>query len=422
MIWDYKNILTRRLFLWAGLSILAGLVMSLFCDGIWQSFGILTLVWGLFDSGQSLLALRRAGNQLGRLHTRDEEEKETGRVRKRLWYTAAFGALLLAGASVVVYFWQPDSPFWRGAGIGMVAQCVFQIIFSIRHALKVPEPLQLPHLPLFTHPDHEPFLFEGGKPAAVLVHGFPGTALEMRHLGKALNESGWTVRGMRLPGFGPDLVNVIQYNNDDWVAAVLKEINALRKEGHAPLLLVGFSFGGGLALQAAAREPIDGLVLIAPLTWHEPRAGKVVLDFIRALLPLSIYPFRYIRPEHPMIEEEFLQYLPEIHLDDPEQAHEIPYLQMPLYILDQVRAVGREALTAATDVHVPTLLIQGTQDKVIHFSAIKYLRKRLGGPVTYETVDGSHSLTMPHNPAFDDVKTKITAFAEKISSSAEQRD
>jgi len=417
MIWDYENVLTRRLFLWAVVNILVGIGLMIFADGLWVPFGLQLLIWGAVEVGLAWCGMRMAGKQLYKRHAREEEEKEAARVRRVLWYAAGLGALVLACAAVSVYFWQPESLFWRGAGIGMLVQCIFLIVFCMRHALKVPEPLQFPHLPLFTHPDHEPFLFIGGKPAAVLVHGFPGTALEMRHLGKALNEAGWTVRGMRLSGFGPDLANVIQYSNEDWVSEIQGELKALREEGHTPLLLVGYSFGGGLALQVSARESLDGLALLAPLTWREPHWGKIVLNYARMLLPLSIYPFRHVRPEHPMVEEEFLQYLPEIHLDDPEHARELPYLQLPLCVLDQIREVGREALTAAPDVHTPTLLIRGTQDKMIHLNAIKYLKDRLGGPVTFETVDSPHSLTMPHNPAFEDVKTKITTFAEKIASS-----
>jgi carboxylesterase len=286
----------------------------------------------------------------------------------------------------------------------------------MQHAFRVPDPFQLPHLPIFTHPDHEPFLFEGGKPACLLVHGFPGTSLEMRPLGHCLNEAGWTARGMRLPGFGPDLADVIDFNNETWVRSILDELKTLRDAGHSPLLLVGYSFGGGLSIQAAARLPLDGLVLIAPLTWHEPAGIKVIFDFTRALLPLRFAPFQRIPivGSHPLDGIE--PFFPEIDFESPEQIREFQHLQLPLYVLDQLREVGRKALAAAPEVHTRTLLIQGMQDRVIQPERTNFLHNRLNAPIIYKEVNGAHHLTMPHNPAFEDVKSNVITFAELITS------
>ncbi len=46
----------------------------------------------------------------------------------------------------------------------------------------------------FNGPEHADFTIPGGDPAALLVHGFPGTPAEMRPLAEALNERGWTAR------------------------------------------------------------------------------------------------------------------------------------------------------------------------------------------------------------------------------------
>jgi len=342
-------------------------------------------------------------------------------MRKHLWIINALCVVLATGGAALVYFMGMDSLRWLGTGCGVILQGAFLFIFSMQHALRVPDPLQLPHLPLFTHPDHEPFLFEAGEPGAVLIHGFPGTALEMRPLGRALADAGWTVRGMRLPGFGPELADVINYSNEEWLRSSIEELKALQNAGHSPLLLVGYSFGGGLAIQAAARELVNGLVLIAPITWREPALAKTLMDFARSLLPLTIHPFRYIPISSPQMTEGFQKFLPEINLENPDHASELSHLQMPLYIFDQIQEVGRKALAAAPHVHSPTLLIQGKGDKVIQPSRTAHLRDQLGGSVAYEMVDGSHHLTMPHHPAFDDVVKKVLAFAAQIRSSNSER-
>jgi len=417
MIWDFKNILTKRLMIWAGVNIAAGLGMILLDDAFWKALGLQLVAWGVIEGCLSWLWLRRIKKQLGHRSSVAEEEKEADRMRKRLWIINALCVVLAAGGAAPVYFMGVDSLRWLGTGCGVILQGAFLFIFSMQHALRVPDPLQLPHLPLFTHPDHEPFLFEGGEPGAVLVHGFPGTALEMRPLGRALRDADWTASGMRLPGFGPELANVVDYNNEAWVRSIQEELKTMRKASHNPLLLVGYSFGGGLAVQAAAREAIDGLVLIAPVTWREPAGAKVILDFARALLPLKFQPFQHIPivGSHPL--NDIKPFFPEINFENPEQTREFQHLQFPFYILNQLREVGREALAAAPFVHSPTLLIQGKGDKVIQPSRTVHLRDQLGGSVTYEIVDGAHHLTMPHHPAFNDVVEKVLSFAAQIISS-----
>ena len=75
---------------------------------------------------------------------------------------------------------------------------------------------QIPaHIKPFQGDEHQPFHWNGGQPAALLVHGFPGTPAEMRPLGTALHQAGWTVYGPLLPGFGPDIVTLFERDSVD---------------------------------------------------------------------------------------------------------------------------------------------------------------------------------------------------------------
>ena len=388
--------------------------MILFGGNFWQFFGIQALVWGTIDAIIAWVGLRRVGKRLGKPSTIQHQENEAEKIRKLLWINSALDLVYIAVGAAMPYFGGSESAFWRGSGWGVIAQGAFLYVFDLWHAIRVPVPLQLPNLPIFTHPDHDPFFMKGGKPGAVLVHGFPGTAFEMRHLGRALHEDGWTVSGVRLPGFGPELANIIEYNNSDWVNHVLQACQRLKAREHTPILLVGFSFGGALAMQVAAREPIDGLILLAPAAWREPPVVKVAADFFRAVMPLSIQPMRHIPIDSPMLEKQYLQYLPEIDLEKPEHAEEIKHLQFPLYLLDQVREVGREGLGAAPKIVAPTLLIQGSGDKVVQPSRTVKLQNKLGAPATLKMVAGPHGLTMPQHPAFSQVTANTRAFARQI--------
>lgn len=414
MIWDFEKLISRRLMLWAVPSILVGTALFLIGDVFWRALGIQALAWGAADTVIAWFGFWRLRKKTKKTSTFSEEEEEADWIRKILWINNALDVLYVAGGAALVTFLGGGSHFWRGTGWGIIIQGAFLYLFDIMHALRVPEPLQLPHLPLFTHPDHEPFFFEGGQPAAVLVHGFPGTALEMRPLGRELNATGWTVSGLRLPGFGPELADIIHYDNQDWVNAVLDECKKLQSQGHDPLLLLGYSFGAPLALQVAVQTNLNGLVLIAPFIWREPAWGKLLGDIFRSLLPLSVHPFRHIPIDHPLLSKQYQQFLPEIDLEKTYHLDELTHFQFPLAILDQLRLVGKQGFDAASEVQIPTLLIHSTEDQLIQPRSIKHLETRLAGPLNIETVKGPHSLTMPDNPAFKDVAAKSLAFAAQI--------
>lgn len=414
MIWDFENLLSRRLMMWAGVNILVGAGIALFAERMWPSFGLMAMVWGAVNGVIALVGLNKVGQHLFQPSLSEAEVKEAARIRKILWFNAALDVVYVAGGTAVLYFLGGDSQYWRGSGWGIILQGAFLFLFDVWHARRVPEPYQLPILPLFSHPNHQPFTFTGEKPAALLVHGFPGSPLEMRHVGRALNEAGWTVRGLCLPGFGPDLPGLIQNDNASWGAAVRAELEALRLSGHGPLLLVGYSFGGALAMQVAASLPVDGLALISPMTWKEPRWATTLLNFLRALLPLAVRPFAFVPMEHPLMEEELFQYQPEFDKNDPDQVEEMSHLQIPLMILDQLREVGRAGLSAAPQVSIPTLVIQGRQDKVIPPGWTESLTRQIPGLTKSLKVDGSHSLTMPRSPSLDNVLSAVVQFGEQI--------
>lgn len=414
MIWDFEKLISRRLMLWAILSILAGAGLSLFGDAFWRAFGIQALAWGAVDALIAWFGLRRLREKVQTPTPFKTEEKEAAQLRKILWINCALDVLYIAGGALTTVFFGAESAIWRGTGWGVILQGAFLFLFDMMHALRVPDPLQFPHLPLFTHPDHEPFLYKGGAPAAVLVHGFPGTALEMRPLGQALNAAGWTVQGLRLPGFGVEIEDLIEYQNEDWVKAVAAACKTLRSEGHDPILLIGYSFGGALALQVAAQQPVDGLILIAPFTWREPTWAKTLLDYGRALLPLSLHPYQHILIDRLDLTNRYQAYLPEVDLENPQNLQEFAHLQVPLALLDHARHVGRKALETAADVQSPTLIIHSADDLIIRPDSVTYLQSKLHGHVTRETVKGPHSLTMPHNPGFEDVAAKTLTFAAGI--------
>lgn len=107
-------------------------------------------------------------------------------------------------------------------------------------------------------------------PGAVLfVHGFIGAQSNFNDLPDQVAAAGWFARSMRLPGHGTSPRDLERTTADELIAGVVSEIRTLR-EGFPTVVVVGHSMGGALSVIAAAREPVDGLILCSPyfeLTW-----------------------------------------------------------------------------------------------------------------------------------------------------------
>ena len=131
---------------------------------------------------------------------------------------------------------------------------------------------------------HQPFTLYGDtKTCAVLIHGFPGTPSEMRPIAEVLHSRGWTVHVPLLPGFGIDINTLPERTYSEWLSAVLNAIQTYRSQ-YDKLVLVGFSMGGALSIQASTVTDLDGLLLLAPF-WKIEHILWSTLPAIRIVLP-----------------------------------------------------------------------------------------------------------------------------------------
>lgn len=131
----------------------------------------------------------------------------------------------------------------------------------------------------------DPFFLPGPDlgDACLLIHGSTGTAGDMRFLGEFLNRRGFAVQGISLPGHHcrPSELAGIRWQacyavvRDAWL-----DLSARYRRVH----VIGFSFGGSLALHLAATEKVEDLVLLAPALFVHatPRA---VLISVLGLVP-----------------------------------------------------------------------------------------------------------------------------------------
>ncbi len=264
----------------------------------------------------------------------------------------------------------------------------------------------------FQGAEHQPFHWPGGRPAALLVHGFPGTPGEMRALGQALHNTGWTVHGPLLPGFGPQVETLIDRQYSEWVAAVDEALAVLQRE-HDPVLLVGHSMGGALSIHVAAARPPTALVLLAPF-WQLGTAWQrwpflLLRPFFR-----QVRPFKRADFNDPELRRGVANFLPDVNLDDPEVQAALRTLAIPTTLFEQLYRVGQAAYRLAPQVNRPVLVIQGTADEVVSPQRTRRLIKRLAGPVRYREVPAAHNLHHPALPAWPVLEQSVLAFADFV--------
>jgi carboxylesterase len=268
------------------------------------------------------------------------------------------------------------------------------------------------NLKLFQDDEHLSFSWTAGQPAALLVHGFPGTPAEMRPLGTTLHQAGWTVHAPLLPGFGPEIETIFERHYSEWVAAVQTALAELQQKHH-PVLLIGHSMGAAVSIQVAAVQPPAGLVLIAPFwqlgEWWQRLIGLALKPIFR-----QIRPFRKVNFANPEVQRGINNFLPGIDLDDPTVRQEIREMIIPLSIFEQLYRVGQTAYRLAPAMTSPVLVVQGTQDETVPVKRTRRLLQRLPSPLRYEEIITGHNLIRTEDVGWPHVEQAVLTFARSF--------
>ncbi len=113
----------------------------------------------------------------------------------------------------------------------------------------------------------QPFFFEAGQRAVLLLHGFTGSSADVRMLGRFLEKQGYTSHAPHYKGHGVPPEELLHTNPAQWWQDVVDGYNFLLDKGYQEIAVAGLSLGGVFSLKLALNYPVKGIVtMCAPMT------------------------------------------------------------------------------------------------------------------------------------------------------------
>lgn len=106
----------------------------------------------------------------------------------------------------------------------------------------------------------KPFTYKGGHRAVLLLHGFTGSTVDVRRLGRYLQENGYTCHAPLYKGHGTGPEELVQTGPNDWWQNVREGYQFLRNEGYEDIAVAGVSLGGVFSLKIGIEHPVKGIV------------------------------------------------------------------------------------------------------------------------------------------------------------------
>jgi pimeloyl-ACP methyl ester carboxylesterase len=247
----------------------------------------------------------------------------------------------------------------------------------------------------------------GSGPPVVFLHGWGLSGHTYRAALKRLLALGFHVWAPALPGFdGTSALPTAATDLTDYAAWVDEFLTAVGVT--EPVVLMGHSFGGGVAIQTAHDRPdrVRGLVLINSIggsAWR--RDGSLVKSIAQRPLwdwglhfPRDVLPLRQLRRVLPVVLGAAVPNA----LRDPLAFWRAATIARYADLTDELQELKARRL--------PVVVLWGTRDELVTRASFDALCESLGDPLAV-TVDGSHSWLLADPDLFGEVITNVIPVA-----------
>lgn len=249
----------------------------------------------------------------------------------------------------------------------------------------------------------------GDGPTVVFLHGWGLDHKAYKRALRRLVQAGLRVVAPALPGFGGTaMLPKAEQSLEGYAAWTADLLDAVGSRGR--LLAMGHSFGGGVAIVLAHRNPerVGGLVLVNSIgssAWTE--SGSAVRSMAQRPLwdwglhfPADLWPLGQARKVLPVILAEALPNLAR----DPRSFWKVAGIARRANLTDELEDLKRRRL--------PVLVLWGSRDQIITRTAFEDMCRALGRPATV-TVEGTHAWLIADPDAFGEVMTNVVEIAAR---------
>jgi pimeloyl-ACP methyl ester carboxylesterase len=257
----------------------------------------------------------------------------------------------------------------------------------------------------------------GDGPPVVFLHGWALAHRAYRRTLQQVVARGGSVYAPALPGFGgtpdlpPDDSTLAGYAGwvRDFVAAVGIE---------GPVVLVGHSFGGGVAIQVAHDAPdlVAQLVVVNSIGGSAWKEGAVVRSMgERPLwdwglhLQADVMPLRQLTRVIPVIARDLVSNVAR----NPRALWRVGYIARTANLVAELEQLKRRG--------VPVVVVWGEQDRLLPRAALLSMQAVLG-EAEVVTVPGSHNWLIADPDAFGEVLTNVVGFGELVEEDGDDED
>ena len=214
----------------------------------------------------------------------------------------------------------------------------------------------------------------------IFIHGSGGNASIWQKIMDIISQKGWGSMAVSLPGHGPSagegMASIPEYSEfvNDFII----------KKGYENIFLAGHSLGGGIVLDFALKYPekLKGIILIG--TGARLRVHPQALEMFRQMAEGEIEPkfepwaFAENTPAHILAEGE-----KEWMVTNPRVRY------MDLKACDQF-----DLMEEVEKIHLPTLIVVGTKDRLTPVKYAEYLHKKIRGAKLAIIPEAGHMLML----------------------------
>ncbi|ARD73886.1 carboxylesterase [Staphylococcus xylosus] len=188
----------------------------------------------------------------------------------------------------------------------------------------------------------EPFFFEEGKRAVLLLHGFTGNSSDVRQLGRFLQKKGYTSYAPQYEGHAAPPEEILKSSPFVWFKDALDGYDFLVDKGYDKIVVAGLSLGGCYALKLSLNRDVKGIVTMCSPMYIKTEGAMFegVLEYARNFK-------KYEGKDEATIQKEMDNFKPTDTLKE---------------LQGQIQEV-REHIDEVMD---PLLVIQAEQDQMIN--------------------------------------------------------